>query len=158
VTNEDGTISTLDPVTGAVEGAPIAVGEDVDDVSVGADSVWAVALYGKTLARIDPMSRVVVGRTSTAGEPSGVLASGNSVWLSSYDKGTVARFNPSRSRVVRTYRVGRLPRGLAEAAGSIWVANQGSDSVSRITPSHRGRGASRRPVPSRRRSASTSSE
>jgi class 3 adenylate cyclase len=126
--------STLNPATGAVDGAPLAVGDDVDDVSIGRDAVWAVALYGKTLARIDPTSRTVDASIATPGQPSGVLASGGSVWVSNYDSATVTRFDPALNRAVRTYRVGRKPRGLAEAAGAIWVANQSTDSVSRITP------------------------
>jgi hypothetical protein len=59
VTNELGTVSTLDPASGAVLGDPIPVGADADGVSITSDAVWAVALYGQTLARIDPASRTV---------------------------------------------------------------------------------------------------
>jgi virginiamycin B lyase len=134
VANGDGTVSTLDPATGAVQGAPLVVGADVDDVSIGSDAVWAVALYGQRLARIDPASRTIVSMYATAGQPSGVLATGGAVWLSYYDRDTVARFDPALGRVAKTYRVGMQPRSLVEAAGAIWVANQRSGSISRITP------------------------
>ena len=71
VTSDLGTVSTLDPATGAVIGSPIAVGADTDGVSISPDSVWAVALWGRTLARIDPVSRQVVTRVRTPGEASG---------------------------------------------------------------------------------------
>jgi len=134
VTNQNGTVSALDPVTGAVDGAPIRIGDDVDDLSVASDGIWAVALYGKLLARIDPRSRQVVTRIATPGQASGVLASGDSVWVANYDLGTVSRVSRATGQIVRTYRVGGKPRGIAETAGAIWVANQGSSSVSRIAP------------------------
>ena len=133
-TNQNGTVSTLDPVTGVETNAPIAVGADTDGVSVAGDAVWVVALYGKMLARIDPTSRQVVSRTPTPGQLSGVLATGDSVWVSNYDLGTVSRFDPSSRRFVKMYRVGLQPRALAQAAGAVWVANQAGNSVSRITP------------------------
>lgn len=132
VTNQDGTIATLDPRTGAVDGPAISVANDVADVSIGTDAVWAVALYGKTLARIDPVSRQIVARIPTPGQGSGVLATADSVWISNYDQATVSRVDPARNAVIRTYRVGTQPRGLAESGGAIWVANQASSSLSRI--------------------------
>ena len=134
VTNENGTVTTLDPVTGAVVGSPILVGADADGISLTDDAVWAVALYGRTLVRIDPATSRVITRVKTPGQASGVLATGGSVWVSSYDLGTVSRFDVARGRFVKTYRVGKQPRGLAEAGGAIWVANQSSNSVSRISP------------------------
>jgi streptogramin lyase len=134
VTNRDGTITTLDPQTGAVEGTPIPVGDDVDDVWIGMDAVWAVALYGKKLARIDPASRQITASMTTPGQASGVLEAAGALWVSNYDRATVSRVDPARLTVVKTYRVGRQPRGLAAAGGSIWVANQGSNSLSRLEP------------------------
>jgi streptogramin lyase len=133
VTNQNGSISTLDPQTGAIDGPAITIANDVDDLSIGTDAVWAVSLYGKTLARIDPSGRVTA-TVRTRGQASGVLVTASAVWLSNYDEATVNRLDPTRNAIVATYRVGEQPRGLAEAAGSIWVANQASNSVSRITP------------------------
>ena len=134
VTNANGTVTTVDPATGAVVGSPIEVGSDTDGLSLSADAVWAVALYGKALVRIDPATGQVVTRVKTPGQGSGVLATGGSVFVSNYDLGTVSRYDTASGRFVKTYRVGRRPRGLAEAGGAIWVANQSSNSVSRITP------------------------
>jgi DNA-binding beta-propeller fold protein YncE len=134
VTNELGTVSALDPATGAVVGSPISVGSDADGVSVSPHGVWAVALYGRTLVRIDPSTLQVVMRIRTPGQASGVLAAGGSVWVSNYDLATVSRFDVASGKFVRSYRVGKQPRGLAEAGGAIWVANQSSNSVSSITP------------------------
>lgn len=134
VTNDLGTVSTLDPATGAVLGSPISVGADTDGVSISSDGVWAVALYGRTLVRIDPATLQVVRRVRTPGQASGVLASGGSVWVSNYDSATVWRFDVAAGRFVKSYRVGAKPRGLAELDGAIWVANQSSNSVSQITP------------------------
>lgn len=132
VTNGDGTVTALDPQTGAVDGAPIRVGQDADDVSIGTDAVWAVALYGKKLVRIDPGSRRVTLTASTPGQAAGVLATANAVWVSHYDRGTVARFDPARKRFVDLYRVGLEPRSLAAASGAVWVVNQASGSISRV--------------------------
>jgi YVTN family beta-propeller protein len=134
VTNQNGTVSTLDLGTGLVVGSPISIGDDVDDVSVASDGVWAVALFGRVLARIDPGSRQVVTRIATSGQGSGVLADADSIWVANYDRGTVSRFSRASGHITHTYRVGLKPRGLAEAAGKVWVANQGSNSVSQITP------------------------
>jgi len=133
VTNSNGTVSTLDPASGRVDAGAIQIGADADDVSIGSDGVWAVALYGQTLARIDPATRQVVTRVRTPGQASGVLADGDSVWVSNYDLGTVSRFSLAGRRL-HTYRVGAEPRSLAAAGGAIWVANQASRSVSHITP------------------------
>jgi YVTN family beta-propeller protein len=95
VSNENGTVTTLDPVTGAVIGSPIEVGADADGISLTADSVWAVALYGRTLVRIDPATSQVVTRVKTPGQASGVLATGGSVFVSSYDRA------PSRASTSR---------------------------------------------------------
>jgi outer membrane protein assembly factor BamB len=134
VSNGNGTVTTLDPTTGTVVGAPIAVGSDADALSLTSDSIWAVALYGQTLARIDPASGQVVTRVHTPGQASGVLATGGSVYVSSYDAASVSRYDVAAARFAKTYRVGRKPRSLAEAAGAIWVANQSSNSLSRISP------------------------
>jgi YVTN family beta-propeller protein len=134
VTNSDGTIAAVDPDTGALDGAPITVGDDADGVSIGQDAVWAVALYGQALVRIDPSSRQVTLRMKTPGQASGVLATGDAVWVSLYDRSAVVRIDPTRKAVVRTYHVGPQPRSIASAAGSIWVANQRGDSLSRIAP------------------------
>ena len=106
VTNENGTVTTLDPVTGAVVGSPIQVGSDADGISLTADAVWAVALYGRTLVRIDPNTSRVVTRVPTPGQASGVLATGGSVWVSSYDRGDGLTFR-HRARGFRE----DLPRG-----------------------------------------------
>ena len=113
VTNENGTVTTLDPVTGAVVGSPIEVGSDADGISLTADAVWAVALYGQALVRIDPATSQVVTRVKTPGQASGVLSAGGSVWVSNYDRGTVSRFDVARGRFVKSYRVGDQPRGIA---------------------------------------------
>jgi YVTN family beta-propeller protein len=134
VTNSNGTLSTLDPATGAVRGRPIRIGSDADDVAMGRRAVWAVALYGQRLVRIEPASRKVVSRTPTRGQASGVLATRHGIWVSNYDLDTVSRFDLAGKRIVRTYRVGSAPRSLAAAAGAIWVANQHSGSVSRLAP------------------------
>ncbi len=133
VTNANGTVSTLDPASGRVDAGTIQIGADADDISIGSDGVWAVALYGRTLARIDPATRQVVTRVRTPGQASGVLAAGDSVWVSNYDQGTVSRFSAAGRRL-HTYRVGAEPRSLAAAGGRIWVANQASGSVSQLMP------------------------
>lgn len=106
MTNENGTVTTLDPVTGAVVGSAVEVGPDADGISLSSDAVWAVALYGQTLVRIDPATSQVVTRVKTPGQASGVLAAGGSVWVSNYDRATVSRFDVARGRFVKSYRVG----------------------------------------------------
>jgi streptogramin lyase len=132
VTDDAGNVTTLDPGTGAVVGAPIQVGSDADGISLTSDAVWAVALYGQALVRIDPVTRQVVTRVKTPGQASGVLASESTVWVSNYDLATVSKYDVAAGRFVKTYRVGRKPRSLAPAGGAVWVANQSSDSISRL--------------------------
>src|SRR5262249_43881486 len=134
VTNQNGSISILDPQTGAIVGPAITIANDGGDISIGTDSVWVVSLYRQKLARIDPSGRVPA-TLRTPGQASGVLVTASAVWVSNYDQATVNRVDSNRNAIVATYRVGDKPRGLAEAAGSIWVANQAGNSVSRITES-----------------------
>jgi YVTN family beta-propeller protein len=132
--NQNGTVSTVDPATDAQSGAPVQVGDDVDDISAGPDAIWVTTYNDGLLARIDPSTRAVTWSKKLGGRAAGVLAaSDGGVWVSLYDRGVVERIDPESGSVIRTVRVGLEPRQIVEAAGSLWVANQASGTVSHIS-------------------------
>jgi streptogramin lyase len=133
VTNQDGTLSTIDPAMNAVVGTKIVGDSDLDAVSAGGGAIWSTSFYGKSLLKIDPSSRRVLQRIQLGGEGGGVLFLDGSVWASVYDRGVVFRIDPSTGRVVRRVRVGVQPRDIVYDGRQLWTVNQGSDTISRFT-------------------------
>jgi streptogramin lyase len=133
VTTEDGAVFQLSSPVGALQGGAIAVGGDVDDVTVGGTSVWATSLTNRAVVQIDPSTRRIVSRFSPGGQASGVAYADGSLWISLYDSNVVKKFDVS-GHLLKTLRVGYEPRGFTLGADSVWVSNQASGTISRFRP------------------------
>ena len=93
---EAGTITRLDPRTGAVVKA-IPVGNGTSAVAVGEGAVWAVNRPDGTVSRIDPRTNAVTWALDVGGDPAAIAAGDGGVW--------VAGGAPARSRAsTRTRR------------------------------------------------------
>ena len=135
-----GKLAAVDPefgqVTKTIDVAGEALGSINGAVTVGAGAVWAV--YGdSTLARIDPRTVSVIGRTFAGAAPAGVVVESGEVWVVNADSATVQRYQPKtfdEGPLGVPISVGRRPTAIAAGGGAVWVANTGADTVTRIDP------------------------
>ena len=134
VSNQDGTVSTLDPASMALVGRPIGVGRDTDGIAAGTDGMWVVSFYASLLAKVDPATRRVVRVIPLDSHGAGVLAGQGAVWATSYERGTLWKIDERTGTVLVRYRTGSSARALLEAAGSIWILDQADGAVSRLNP------------------------
>jgi YVTN family beta-propeller protein len=121
-----------EPVTVGVE----ALGSPTGAVTVDGGRLWAV--FGdSTLARLDPDTLRVTGRTVTAAAPAGVAVQSGLVWVVTTDTSAVARYAPrtfEAGELGTPTSVGRRPTAIAAGEGALWVANTGSDTVTWLEP------------------------
>ena len=132
---ERGTVSRLDPRTGAPTGEPIRVGARPGDVAVGGGSVWVANTADATVSRVDPGERRPDGKAIRIGKAQALaLAYGDgSVW--------VAKTDSPQGRPIAVVRIdaedgavdpeaipvtGGVPLDLAAGGGSVWVTDAGS--------------------------------
>jgi YVTN family beta-propeller protein len=135
-----GKLAHVDPqfgqVTKTINIAGEALGTANGAVTVGEGSAWAV--YGdSTVARVNPSSVTVVGRTFAGAAPAGVAVQSGYVWVVNTESATVQRYQPStfeEGPLGSPTTVGRRPTAIAAGEGALWVANTGSDTVTRIDP------------------------
>ena len=133
-----GRLSAVDPefgqVTKTIDIAGEAVGAPNGTVAVGADAVWAV--YGdSTLARVDPDTVSVTGRTLSGAAPAGIVVENGYVWVVNTHSATVQRYQPETFEagpLGTPTTAGRRPTAIAGGEGAVWVANSGEGTVSRI--------------------------
>ncbi|HEV8602275.1 MAG TPA: adenylate/guanylate cyclase domain-containing protein [Gaiellaceae bacterium] len=133
-----GKLAAVDPefgqVTKTIDVAGEALGAANGAVAVGVGAVWAV--YGdSTLARIDPTTIRVTGRTFTGSAPAGVVVVNGYVWVVNTHSATVQRFQPAtfeEGSLGTPTSVGRRPTAIAGGDGAVWVANTGEDTVTRV--------------------------
>lgn len=132
-----GKLAAVDPQFGQVTKTIDVAGEALatvnGTVAVGGDAVWAV--YGdSTLARIDPRTLMLAGRTLAGAAPAAVVVAGGYVWIANEHGATVQRFQPETfdAGPIGTTSVGRRPTAIAAGGGAVWVANTGSATVMRI--------------------------
>jgi YVTN family beta-propeller protein len=121
-------------VAETIDVAGEALGTTNGAVTFGEGSVWAV--YGdSTLARVDPTTVKIVGRTFASAAPGGVATFGGYVWVVNTDSANVQRFQPSTFEsgpLGSPTTVGQRPTAIASGEGAVWVANSGSDTVTRV--------------------------
>lgn len=115
-------VSVVRPGSGAVE--TVAVGRGPLGLAAGAGGVWVVSYWDRTLSRIDPETRRVVGRVRVGAGPLSVAAGAGAVWVTNRDDRTLVRVDPRTNRVVRTIRLGASPYGVRVAHGRVWVTTQ----------------------------------
>jgi streptogramin lyase len=130
-----GSVSLVDPQFGEVthvtpiteKGAYSSTGS----VAAGAGAVWVVFGDG-TLARLDPATGRVTGRSRTDASPAGVTVGYGSVWVVSAFQSTAQRFNPRSLTEVDSATVLTRPSAIAAGFGDVWVTSAGADLVYRI--------------------------
>jgi ABC-type branched-subunit amino acid transport system substrate-binding protein/outer membrane protein assembly factor BamB/predicted Ser/Thr protein kinase len=114
------------------------------NLAVGAGSLWALGLDGKTLLRLDPATHEVEKRFRLDSSATDIAAGAGAVWVAA--DGKLRRMDP---RTGATLSTTKLPSGgvypgdvpaqnwgypqLAVGAGAVWVINE-NRSVSRIDP------------------------
>jgi YVTN family beta-propeller protein len=134
----DDAIRALDPTGRLVES--ISARPQVVSLTWDGGYLWTVE-FGTlrsdrhprgSLARVDPVTRLIDARVPVGKAPAAVTSGFGSLWVTNNLDDTVSQVDMGSMRVARTTRVGRAPVGVATGAGSIWVANTGSNTVSRI--------------------------
>jgi len=131
----DGTLTALDPRTGAVRGRPARTGAVPGDVSVGFGAVWVANTQDGTVSKIDPRSRQPVGEPIQVAEAQilALAAGEGGVWVAATDSAQntsveLRRIDPGNG-AVDDQAVG-LPTGvpveLAAGLGSVWSTDVGN--------------------------------
>jgi branched-chain amino acid transport system substrate-binding protein len=142
VTDGSSRLLRVDPESGRVVRA-LDVREPLDDVAVGAGSVWAISGPAATAFQVDAKGRevrtripIVNRRGTTAPYPLGVAVGEGSVWVLNGNSQTVSRIDPKFGGVTATIElgVGRNSTDIAAGAGAVWVANGGDGTLSRVDP------------------------
>ncbi len=132
---ERGTVSRLDPRTGAPTGEPIRVGPRPGDVAVGAGSVWVANTADATVSRVDPRERRAEGDAIRVGKEQALaLTYGEGgVWVAKTDSPqadpiAVVRIDPRSGEAdPEAIRVtGGVPLDLAAGGGFVWMTDAGS--------------------------------
>lgn len=126
-------VGILDPKTGRITGE-LQLGGTLDQLAVGAGSIWAVSPNRQLVFRIDPATAHVVQRIDVGAGPSGIAYSrdGGAAWVANSLDGTVSRIDPGTNRGVDRITVGNVPVAIAAGFGSVWVTNVGDRSVTRL--------------------------
>lgn len=134
-----GVVQRVDPATGTLLGAPIAVGRQSSAIAASAEAVWVSNAADGTVSRIDPALGHVAATITVGGQPFGIAAGFGSIWVANEADGKVSRIDPLTNQVIATVPTQINSEGVAVGAGSVWVTNFGemdkpNGTVSRIDP------------------------
>ena len=134
VTSEaDGTLTRLDPESGAEIGRPIQLGAGVSGVAVGGRWLWVTNPRRGQLLRIDLDSGRVLERIELGGAPGPIALGGGRVWVADEKGGGITAVNSEGGRI---HRRGLAPHAaplrLAVGAGGLWVSSASTGNVRRI--------------------------
>jgi len=138
VTSErDGTVTRLDPETGAVVGSPHEVGKGVAGVAVGGRWTWVTNPRRGQLLRLDPFSGKVLKRIPLPGEPGPIALGGQRVWVADEAGQGITAVNAEAGEIAPHGR-GLPPQApglrLAWGAESLWTTVADANVVRRIAP------------------------
>lgn len=131
----DGTVTALDPRTGAMRGRPVRTGTVPGDVVVGFGAVWVANTQDGTVSRLDPRSRQPIGGPIQVAEAQilALAAGQDGVWVAATDSAQNAsvelrRIEPGNGALDE--RAVGLPTGvpvdLAAGLGSVWSTDVGN--------------------------------
>jgi YVTN family beta-propeller protein len=132
----------LDPLNAGVIKA-FDVGGQLNDVAVGARTVWAIGSASTGVVELDPetgsiRSRIpIAGRVGSANPvPLAVVAGEGAVWVVHGNPPRLSRIDPQLAAVTDTTElgVGSNPTAIAIGAGAVWVTLTGAGAVARIDP------------------------
>jgi DNA-binding beta-propeller fold protein YncE len=133
--NTGGTVSRIDPTTGAVDRDPIRVGSGPEAIAVGGGGVY-VACGDDSVWRIDPTTGEATRAPVTIGDPAGLAVGDGEVWVTSASEGTVARLDLATLALQgEPIAVGAQPGDVVVGDGRAWVADVRDGTVSGIDTS-----------------------
>ncbi|HEX8753950.1 MAG TPA: serine/threonine-protein kinase [Solirubrobacterales bacterium] len=134
VTSErDGTLTHLDPVSGARVGAAIRLGPGVSGVAVGSRWVWVTVPRRGELLEVAPGSGGVRRRIHLGGAPGAIALGGGRVWVADENGAGVSAVDAEAARVERRgLPPHAAPLRLASGAGGLWVSSASTGTVRRI--------------------------
>jgi ABC-type branched-subunit amino acid transport system substrate-binding protein/streptogramin lyase/predicted Ser/Thr protein kinase len=113
----------------------LSVYQAFDSLAVGEGAIWAAGdAFGRTVWRLDPVSRHVVASIKLPFVPGSIAAGDGAVWVTSLLDDTVARIDLATDRIVATIHLDRGVVGVAAGPGAVWVASSTARVVSRIDP------------------------
>ena len=95
--------------------------------------LW-VTRDNNTVARVDPRSGRVLGRTHVGRFPVRVAVGGRWAWVANSGGDSVSKLDARTGRRLKTIAVGDQPSGVALVAGSVWVVCGGDTRMFRIDP------------------------
>jgi YVTN family beta-propeller protein len=129
-------VGVIDPKTSHIV-AEVPVGIQPGAIAAGAGSVWVGNVQDRSLTRIDPAQRSVVGTISLGSRtPTGIAVGAGGVWVAHGLRGDVARVDPQFGEVTETIAVGGTafgsPKGsVAVDSQSLWAVF-GDSTLARI--------------------------
>jgi len=134
VTSEpDGTLTRLNPESGAAVGRPIELGAGISGVAVGAGSVWVADPRRGEILQVDPTTGRVVRTIAVGGSPGPIAFGGNRVWVADEAGAGVTAVNARSGEVFKRGLVPHAaPLRLAVGAGGLWVTSASTGAVRRI--------------------------
>jgi serine/threonine protein kinase, bacterial len=111
----DGTVSVIDPASGAAVGAPIPVGAQPSGLAAGPDGsrVYVAGSGSDDVTVIDTATRVVVATVPAGRAPAAVAADARRVYVADRGAGTLTVLDAATLRAVGTVEVGNGPSGVA---------------------------------------------
>ncbi len=132
---EDGTLTKLDPATGEVLGKPRRLGVGISGIAIGSNWTWATNSRTGELLRLDPKSGRVLKEIDLPGEPGPLALGGGRVWVADEGGKGITAVNAEAGEV---YRRGLPPQApklrLAWGAQSLWVTVAGANALRRVDP------------------------
>ncbi len=138
VTGSDvGTLSSIDPDTGAVRREANLEGEDPNSVAVDPNGyVWVALLKEKgEVAWVDPRGHKVVDQRFVGSKPNTIAVGLGAAWVANSGDESVSRIDLRTPHDVTTIEgTGRHASGIAVGLGAVWVACSGSRTIVRIDP------------------------
>ncbi|HEV7481658.1 MAG TPA: serine/threonine-protein kinase [Solirubrobacterales bacterium] len=129
----DGTLTRLNPESGAKVGRPFQLGAGISGVAVGAGSVWVTDPPRGEILRVDPRSGAILKRIAVGGSPGAIALGGGDVWVADEDGAGVSAVAAKSGRVLRRGLPPQAqPLRLAVGQGGLWVSSASTGNVRRI--------------------------
>jgi streptogramin lyase len=129
----DGTLTQLNPNSGAAVGKPLQLGAGISGVAVGAGSVWVSDPPRGEVLKVDPKSGKAVERIDVGGSPGPIAFGGGDVWVADENGAGISAIDARSGRVERRGLAPlAAPLRLAAGAGGLWVSSASSGNVRRI--------------------------
>jgi streptogramin lyase len=130
----DGTLSEVDPASGAVRRTVHLDGEP-EGVAAFRDRLWVVLQAAATLVEVDPADGKVLHRYPVGGEPRLVVPAEGALFVSDFARGRVVRVDPVSGRVTRSAAVCAGVQDLQLHAGAVWGACMKGERLVGLDPS-----------------------